>query len=513
MDYPRRYGPYTLLERLGRGGMSDVDLARQSVESASYVRFVVIKRLRSEMTANPDYVRMFQDEARINAELQHANIAQVYSFGQTDGEYFLAMEYISGADLREVQKAVLTSGQRIPTRIALRILVDVLAALSYAHGRVDTYGRPMNIVHRDVNPRNIMLSVRGEVKLIDFGVAKAANRAEETVRHTFKGKFAYMAPEQLQEDVRVDQRADLYAMGLVLHELINGSSPFAGLGDVQIMQRILTGRIPSLIHPADLPSADALRAIHQRALQIDPEARFQTAEEMRQAIESAAEAVGGVAQTGELISFLRAVLPGAVAQRAEQLEVWREQPAAERAAAPPAETDDATISVLMEPRHAIRPILVGAGLGLGGIALAVLLVTLWPEPAPVVEPPPEVTRPVIVVQPPPPEVTRPVIVEPPEEDTQPTRITPIRSHGTVASPPEPPEEPRADGSGRISIPSFPDSGLEVRLDGRSIGVTPIRLLEVPAGTHRIEVIDPDGEGWVSEVSVEDGASEFVAPPR
>ena len=197
---PRQYGDYLLLEPLGRGGMSEVDLARRSVDRAGFVRFVVIKRILRRNTEDEAFVRMFMDEARINAELQHENIAQVYDFGERHGEWYLAMEYVPGIDLRRLQKAVSEQqegGALLPPRVTLRILHDVLAALQYAHNRVDTFGRPMRIVHRDVNPRNIMISVRGEVKLIDFGVAKAENRHDQTTGKTIKGKFAYMAPELL----------------------------------------------------------------------------------------------------------------------------------------------------------------------------------------------------------------------------------------------------------------------------------------------------------------------------
>ncbi|MDG1478376.1 MAG: protein kinase [Myxococcota bacterium] len=524
MDYPHSYGPYTLLERLGRGGMSDVDLARQSVASASYVRFVVIKRLRTEMTANPDYVRMFQDEARINAELQHANIAQVYAFGQTDGEYFLAMEYIAGSDLRGVQEAVLHAGQQIPTRIALRIMADVLSALSYAHSRVDTYGKPMLIVHRDVNPRNIMLSARGEVKLIDFGVAKAANRAEQTVRHTFKGKFAYMAPEQLQEEALVDHRADLYAMGLVLHELIMGKSPFARLSDIQIMQRTLTGRIPPLSAPSDLPEPTTLQALHQRALKISPDERFQTADEMRLAVEVAAQSMGGIAGTEELIAFLRSVSPDSAALLQEKLEVWRTQltePAPLTAPAPhsaaPEPHDDTTISILMESRKAARPILAGVGIGLLSVAIAALAGLTWsalqqPTPAQVVAP-----QPVAVPEQEAEDAESMAVPEQEAEETEPVehvRPPSPRAPSRAAKKRTPAQaEGDAVGSGRISVPAFPGSGLEVQLNGSRIGVTPLRLVEVPAGVHTIAVIDPSGEGWEGSVTVDDGGSEVVLPPR
>ena len=145
-----------------------------------------------------------------------------------------------GVDLYGLVKSLRAQRRPLPLRIALRVLADILAALDYAHTRVDTYGRRMNIVHRDVNPRNVMLSTRGEVKLIDFGVAKADNRAQETEVHTIKGKFAYMAPEQLDEELRVDGRADLFAVGIMLHELVSGRHPWSGLGQVQVMHKVLT---------------------------------------------------------------------------------------------------------------------------------------------------------------------------------------------------------------------------------------------------------------------------------
>ena len=168
MEYPQDYGDYTLLEAIGKGGMSHIDLAQTFITDAEYVRFLVIKRIQSKFIEDKSFIRMFQDEARIVSELQHANIAQVYSFGQHGDEYYMAMEYVAGVDLREVQRAVALQRKRIPLRISLRLIHDVLLALHYAHTRVDTFGDSMNIVHRDVNPRNIMISTRGEVKLIDF---------------------------------------------------------------------------------------------------------------------------------------------------------------------------------------------------------------------------------------------------------------------------------------------------------------------------------------------------------
>jgi serine/threonine protein kinase len=159
-NYPRAYSGYTLLESIGQGGMSAIDLAQATVTDAQYVRFVVIKRMHAHLGETDDsYIRMFQDEARISAELQHANIAQVYNFGQYDDEFFMVMEYVPGVDLRELQRGLASLSKGLPIRITLKILYDILQALDYAHHRVDTFGDSLNIVHRDVNPRNVMLSI------------------------------------------------------------------------------------------------------------------------------------------------------------------------------------------------------------------------------------------------------------------------------------------------------------------------------------------------------------------
>ena len=324
MNYPREYGKYILLESIGQGGMSAIDLAQSSVSNAQYVRFLVIKRMHSKFVEDPSFVRMFQDEARINAELQHANIAQVYDFGQVKDEFYIAMEYIPGLDLRELQRALIVQEKTIPLRITLKVICEILEALSYAHNRVDTYGRNMNIVHRDVNPRNVMLSVRGEIKLIDFGVAKSDTKIEQTVNKTLKGKFAYMSPEQF-EGSKLDGRSDLFAIGLMLFEMIENRRPFAKLSEVQIMHRILSGRIPQLSEPKDHPQPEIIQAIHRKVLKTNPEERFENAQQMKEAIIEAAKPIGGIASNQEMASFLRNVIPGKVNTIADRLTQYREE--------------------------------------------------------------------------------------------------------------------------------------------------------------------------------------------
>ena len=324
MNYPSEYGKYILLESIGQGGMSAIDLAQTSVSDAQYVRFLVIKRMHAKFVEDPSFVRMFQDEARINAELQHANIAQVFDFGQENDEFYIAMEYIPGLDLRELQRALIQQQKSLPIRITLKIICEVLDALNYAHNRVDTYGRNMNIVHRDVNPRNVMLSVRGEIKLIDFGVAKSDTKIEQTVNKTLKGKFAYMSPEQF-EGSKIDGRSDLFAVSLMLYEMIENKRPFAKLSEVQIMHRILSGRIPQMDGPSDHPHPALIQEVHRKALKTNPNDRYDNAQQMKDAIVEAAKEIGGIASTQEMAEYLRSVIPGRINTIADRLTQYREE--------------------------------------------------------------------------------------------------------------------------------------------------------------------------------------------
>ena len=327
LDFPRPFASYVLLERLGAGGMSEVDLARRAGDDATG-RFVVIKRIRTGST-DERAVRMFRDEARINGQLIHENIATVYDSGRVGDEWFLVMEYVPGMDLRGLQLALARAGRPFPPRVALTILCQVLRALQFAHTREDELGRPMQIVHRDVNPRNVMLSTRGEVKLIDFGVARAAERLERTETNAVKGKFAYMAPEQIEGNADIDGRVDLYAIGLMLHELLTGKSPFTGLTDVQILHRVLSGRLPGLPEDLDIPSLPQLRDIHARALALRPEERFEDADAFRLALESALVPLGGSAPQRMVAALLEEATGEKMREITERLRYWHEGSTAE----------------------------------------------------------------------------------------------------------------------------------------------------------------------------------------
>jgi serine/threonine protein kinase len=372
VSYPRAFGPYTLLERLGAGGMSEVDLARRSIGGGELTRFLVIKRMLGETAKDPGFVTMFKDEARITAMLHHHNIAQTYDFGSLDEQFFLAMEFVPGLDLRQVQRAQARRGLTLPPRVVLTVLGELLEGLQYAHEQVDDQGQPLRIVHRDINPRNVMLSLRGEVKVIDFGVAKAEGRLQgETVGHSFKGKFAYMSPEQLELGRRIDGRADLFAVGLMLHELIDGVHPFAGLKEGQILQRLLG---PPIRAPRPIPSeldAALFREIHDRALAKVPDLRYPDARSFRRDLEALARPLGGFCSRAELAAFLLECSPGLGEQLKLRLAQYRDgelQPPPPPEAPEPVEPEPTRVKT-RPPSGAPSPLtMVAIGLGVGALS-------------------------------------------------------------------------------------------------------------------------------------------------
>jgi serine/threonine protein kinase/TolB-like protein len=273
-----KLGRYLLDDRIGAGGMAEVFLARQS-GPGGFERRCVIKRMLPQVSADPSFVTMFVDEARLCSQLNHPNIAQVYDFGQEAGTYFLAMEYVSGCSLRQVLREHVRQGRAIPPRLTAAIVAQMCVGLEYAHNAVGPDGAPLQVIHRDVSPQNVMVSSQGAVKLIDFGIAKAKARLTQTAIGTVKGNFAYMSPEQVRGEA-VDRRADVYSAGLVLYELLSGRAAIQGKDEASLMEAAYNPRIAPL--PAATP--DELRAVVEKAIAPRPYSRFQTASEMGRAL-------------------------------------------------------------------------------------------------------------------------------------------------------------------------------------------------------------------------------------
>jgi eukaryotic-like serine/threonine-protein kinase len=282
---PSRIGRYEVLSHLATGGMAQIYLARQS-GLGSFERHVVLKTILRERATDQRFVTMFLDEAKLAATLNHQNVAQVYEVDQADGAYFMAMEYVHGENTRAILETTIRRGWTIPLELAVMIISGAAAGLHHAHERRGKNGAPLNIVHRDVSPANIMVGFDGSVKVLDFGIAKAEERATKTIGGTIKGKYGYMSPEQCKGKP-IDRRSDIFALGIVLYELTTLRRAFKGNDDFETMKRIVAGDLvlPSTVVPG-FPRE--LEAIILTALASDPAARFQTGQELIEALDALA---------------------------------------------------------------------------------------------------------------------------------------------------------------------------------------------------------------------------------
>src|SRR4051812_46173606 len=234
---PSQFGRYTLIERLAVGGMAEVFRAK-IVSSHGFEKVIVIKRILPHLAADRTFVSMFIDEAKLTAQLNHQKIVQILDFGDVAGQYFIALELIDGFDALQLLRACAHKRVRIPQHLVAFIIGEVLDALDYAHtARDDIENKPMNIVHRDVSPSNVFISKRGEVKLGDFGIARAHRRESRTEVGTFKGKYGYMSPEQVTGK-SLDARSDLFSVGVVFAEMLMGRRLFAAAADLEVLLMI-----------------------------------------------------------------------------------------------------------------------------------------------------------------------------------------------------------------------------------------------------------------------------------
>ncbi len=266
---PEQLGKYVLEKRIGAGGMADVFLAR----GPSGV--CVVKRPHPHLCNSPEFVKMFLDEASLVAQLNHPGIARVFDLGQVNGVYYLAMEYVPGYDLMTISLEHERQGEYMAPELAARVMADAALALHHAHDAVGARGQPLNIIHRDVTPHNILLSTSGQVKVIDFGVAKAADTMHRTQAGLVKGKYPYMAPEQITGQ-KIDRRVDVYALGLVLYELLTNARAIAGEMEVEQIENARHMRIKP-VEQLRPNTPEPLKIILNSCFQMNPEKRYPTA--------------------------------------------------------------------------------------------------------------------------------------------------------------------------------------------------------------------------------------------
>jgi serine/threonine protein kinase len=305
-------GKYEILRKLATGGMAEIYLAR-SRGVAGFEKTVVLKRILPHIAEDEAFVHMFLDEARLAATLQHPNIADVYDVGEADGNPFFTMEYVHGQDARAIRAATRKRDEHVPISMALAIVHGTASALDYAHERTGPDGRPLQLVHRDVSSSNIVVSYDGAIKLLDFGIARAASHQHKTQIGMLKGKTPYMSPEQCRAQ-RLDRRSDLFSLGTVMYELTAGRRPFRGENDFAIMEQIVRGVAPppSTVSPGYPPE---LEAIVMRLLAPSPDARYQTAEELLHDLEQFISKHGLWVSSRPLGKYMRILF-------AERIDAW-----------------------------------------------------------------------------------------------------------------------------------------------------------------------------------------------
>lgn len=310
-----RLDRYELMFPLAEGGMAAVWLARLRGKRG-FEQLVAIKVIKPHLSEDMRFEEMFLDEARIASRIRHPNVAGILDLGEEQGILYLVMEWVDGDSLSRTRRLVAKHGAKLPLRISLRIMADVAAGLHAAHEQKDESGANLGVIHRDVSPQNILVSTSGAVKVIDFGIAKARNRAAaETTDGLVKGKVAYMSPEQA-EGLPIDRRADVWAVGVCLYELVTGRLPFDGDSQQEILRLLVRGTdVPPL--PNDVPSV--VRGVIGQALARDPADRFLTAAALERALEGALTTLDLPTTSDDIATFLNATCPERLQARREML--------------------------------------------------------------------------------------------------------------------------------------------------------------------------------------------------
>jgi serine/threonine protein kinase len=335
-----KLGKYRVLHRIAFGGMAEIYLARAS-GIQGFEKYVVLKRILPQFAENRELIRMFLQEARLAAILDHANIAQVHDIGEEGGAFFFTMEYLHGEDARVIMRKLAERRERMPIQHAVHIVIDAAAGLHFAHEKKGPDGASLGIVHRDLSPSNVVVTYAGDVKVVDFGVAKIATDPELSGRQSLKGKLAYMAPEQVTQGP-VDCRADVFALGIVLYELTVGRRLFKGAGDVETLRAVLETNVPRPSEAvADYPPE--LERILLKALQRAPERRYQSAREMQVDLEAFARDQKLEISSAALAEWMEATF-------GPKREIWHTLPL------PASDSNDASDSARPETTAATRKV-------------------------------------------------------------------------------------------------------------------------------------------------------------
>jgi eukaryotic-like serine/threonine-protein kinase len=536
---PIRFGKYTLIRKLATGGMAELFLAIQK-SVAGFEKLVVVKRILPAMNQDRAFIEMLLHEARVAATLSHPNVVQTFDVGSVDGTYFIAMEHVHGEDLRSVVRQMKRKDVvEFPLEHALSIVLGMCAGLAYAHDRRDLDGTPLHIVHRDISPQNVVVTFTGDVKVVDFGIAKSSARVEEVSKDGhLKGKVPYMSPEQARGE-NIDFRSDVFSVGVMLFELTTGKRLFKGANEYETLKLICDREYP-LPSQARMGYPRELEVIVMRALQKDRAQRFQSAQEMQAAIEEFVRAERLGVSTIGLSKFMQDLFEEKLASQKEALLQGKQLAdiiALEGGGSDSLGSIDTRnpVSSTGSVARTLAPTRTektrGPWLGLTAAASVVALagVGIWwgtrrspaePQPAdaPVVELPAMSTTPSASAQA---ASTPPLgIAVPATADSTSAPATPVAAPAERRPPAAktadhtaPAVPPTSAGNGKLNVAAR-GGWCNVSIDGMGRGPTPVAGAVLSVGTHTVTCTLEGGKTLTSTVRVEADATtrfSFVVP--
>ena len=497
-------GQHTLLREIARGGMAEIWLAFHQ-GPAGFERLVVIKRVLADTEEDPQFVTMFLDEARIAAQLHHPNIVQVFDLGELEGSYYMVMEFLPGQSLGKVARRFHQLDGKMPTALAVQIISAAARGLGHAHRLKGLDGAPMHVVHRDVSPQNLMVTYDGQVKVLDFGIARAVGRVTQTSTGVVRGKIAYMSPEQALE-LPMDSSADVFSLGVILFEVLSGTRLHQGAEDLAILKRLAQpdpfARVRELRNRFDA----RLEHIAGRALSMDRETRFRDGVEFHEALETWLSTQPRAPET------LEAAMKRTFAPEVEKLpELYKT--AQEAAASPPSQPSLPSQRFETRTHSArVRPPAIAAGalvlvLATAGITTMLTRVTapeavvqgvVDPTPSPNVEPPstPTPIEPAAITpvpEPAPSVAGAEPVPAPTTEASVPTEAA------APADPPPKPAESTPAARGKLTLDTEPWT--RVFLGKTLLGETPLVDVKIPAGRHRLRLVNK-AENVDTEIEVQ-----------
>lgn len=524
----QRFGNYFLLKKIATGGMAELFKAKKS-GAEGFEKLLAIKLILPHLSGNEEFISMFIDEAKVAALLNHQNIVQIYDLGRIENSYCIVMEYVRGKDLRTVLHRGMKTKSPLPVEHACLITAQALAGLSYAHRKKDK-GKDLGIVHRDISPQNILVSYEGEVKIVDFGIAKAATQSRDTRVGVLKGKISYMSPEQAHGRP-LDMRSDVFSTGVVFYEMLTGKKLFQGDTDLNTLEKVREAKVEPL--PTELNGAvpKELEGILLKSLAKEPEQRFQTASEMEEALLAFMRKAGYSTSANSLSQQMCGLFRQEIEDEAREEEGWDEtivstQPGL---AVPAASTVPAgTVPAAARPTQATKPATtkpkttpsartasISKDRGTSGTPgwqkalVAILIVSagagLWLKfrqadstqamPAPAVAtqqqtPPPPVPAQVKAVEAP---------VAAPEPAPAP-KPKPVKAAAAPA--------PKAPEKAHATVTSDPD-GADVFIDGVKAGSTPLSLDSIAPGSHQVKVSKDGYDAWTGSLEAQPGKTATV----